>query len=290
LATNSAACYYLTGRRQASGAPEKGLHGRQHHHNDLHEQGVDRARLAHGPLPRELPPRREDGAAPQAPGHRRRRRQGARAVRAGAPALLPPPRQGRRLRGGAVVHGEGLPRHDVAPEPVPGPGPAARLQLRLHGHGHRLAAEPVAARARRRRPRHVVRLLLRRQPVRPEQDGQRRVRVRQGERPDGGLLRRLVRGAGGVPEEERAGRVRPGEARAVGAARRAGAVPGHGLPRWLLRAPQGLPQGVHGPRQLPLRAQGQAPEAHPGVGRVEAVQGRRRVDGQQQHSADGLIS
>jgi hypothetical protein len=89
---------------------------------------------------------------------------------------------------------------------------------------------------------YVLRLVLRRQPLRPEQDDQRRVRVRQGQPSDGGD----VRGTGGVPGRARALRVRPGQAPAGGAQRRAGTVHRHGLPQRVLPAQQGLLLGVHG--------------------------------------------
>jgi hypothetical protein len=150
------------------------------------------------------------------------------------------------------------------------------------GPGHRLVQEPAAARAGGRRHRHVVRPVLRRQPVRPEQEGQRRVRVREVAPEDGGVLPGLAPGgAGGVPGRERAVGVRQAQAQALVAARRDGAVRGHGLPRRLLPRRQRLPQGVHLPRQLRSRP---APEAGASSGpppQVEAVQGK-------QYRAQGL--
>nr|TKV94135.1 hypothetical protein SEVIR_9G273400v2 [Setaria viridis] len=106
----------------------------------------------------------EDGAPAEAPRHRRRGRQGIRAVPAGAPAVLRPPRGGHQLHVGAGVHDQGLLNMMWRRN---------RFQSRILELGYSFIftdvdiiwlRKPAAAHPGGRRHRHVQRQVPRRQP------------------------------------------------------------------------------------------------------------------------------
>jgi hypothetical protein len=131
-----------------------------------------------------------------------------------------------------------------------------------------VAEEPVpeAGRRRRRGPPDQLRQVQRRGARLRRQRAEHGLLLRGVQRPDGGAVRRVARGAAGLAGDEGAGRAEPDEAaRRVPPARRARARPGDGALQRLLPGQPRRGAGGHRARQLlPHQAgQGRRPQGRP---------------------------
>lgn len=126
--------------------------------------------------------------------------------------------------------------------------------LILQGYGRDVAEEPVPAagpRRRRRGPPYQLRQVQRRGTRLRRQRAEHGLLLRGLQRPDGGAVRQVARGAAGLAGHEGAGRAQRDEAAGrVSAARRARARPGHGTLQRLLPGQPRRGAGGHRARQL----------------------------------------